>query len=372
MRNIVFRSIFPRRRNLCSPDLHHQTISNSKLQTKNLSLSLASLRTIWRAEALRRVALLAPLSGAERGALAAALQPRVAEAGSDVVIAGEPGSEFFLVESGELDVLAPPRGAGAAAAAAPAAGHAAASAADGNGKGGEEKGEGEPPAVVGRIGAGGYFGELSLLRGEPRAATVRAATRCELLALPRQDFEALLGPAKALLAAGASSYGRAGGEFFSAFFFGGGVEVERSRRRRRRRKKLSSHFSSLFRHFFPFTKKAGPRGSRTCAAWPSWARARSARSLLSRPPRRLPPPPQRQRPRTTAAAAAATRKTATPLLLPPPPPPPPLLLLLLLLLPPSPSTPSRPSPRPPWSRPAWSSTCGGSAPRWPSATRRSS
>ena len=67
-------------------------------------------------------------------------------------------------------------------------------------------------AVVGKIGAGGYFGELSLLRGEPRAATVRASTRCELLALPRADFEALLGPAKALLAAGASSYGRAGGE----------------------------------------------------------------------------------------------------------------------------------------------------------------
>ena len=30
-------------------------------------------------------------------------------------------------------------------------------------------------------------------------------------ALPRRDFEALLGPAKALLAAGASSYGRVGG-----------------------------------------------------------------------------------------------------------------------------------------------------------------
>ena len=214
-------------------------------QKQTLSLlSLASLRTIWRAEALRRVALLAPLSEAERGALAAALQPRVVEAGSDVVVAGEAGAEFFLVESGELDVLAPPKGdatsAAAPVAAAPAAAAAAAAAADVAASEVGEKGSSrEPPPleVVGRIGAGGYFGELSLLRGEPRAATVRAATRCELLALPRRDFEALLGPAKALLAAGASSYGRVGGE--NLFFFAvlGGVAVERVRRRQRKEKR---------------------------------------------------------------------------------------------------------------------------------------
>jgi CRP-like cAMP-binding protein len=195
-------------------------------QKQTLSLlSLASLRTIWRAEALRRVALLAPLSGAERSALAAALQPRVVEAGSDVVVAGEAGAEFFLVESGELDVLAPPKGHATSAAAPVAAAPAAAAADVAASEDGEKGSSKEPPPleVVGRIGAGGYFGELSLLRGEPRAATVRAATRCELLALPRRDFEALLGPAKALLAAGASSYGRVGGEnlFFLPFSGGG-------------------------------------------------------------------------------------------------------------------------------------------------------
>jgi len=148
------------------------------------------------------------------------------------------------VESGELDVLAPPKGdatsAAAPVAAAPAAAAAAAAAADVAASEDGEKGSSrEPPPleVVGRIGAGGYFGELSLLRGEPRAATVRAATRCELLALPRRDFEALLGPAKALLAAGASSYGRVGGEnlFFFAVLGGGapsrGFEGDKGRRR---------------------------------------------------------------------------------------------------------------------------------------------
>jgi CRP-like cAMP-binding protein len=238
-------------------------------QKQTLSLlSLASLRTIWRAEALRRVALLAPLSGAERSALAAALQPRVVEAGSDVVVAGEAGAEFFLVESGELDVLAPPKGdatsAAAPVAAAPAAAAAAAAADVAASEDGEKGSSREPPPleVVGRIGAGGYFGELSLLRGEPRAATVRAATRCELLALPRRDFEALLGPAKALLAAGASSYGRVGGEnLFFLPFSGGGRRREGSKETKEGEEEaeveISTHCSSnlapslfLFRSFF--------------------------------------------------------------------------------------------------------------------------
>ena len=66
--------------------------------------SLATLRTLWRADALRRVALLAPLSAAERGALAAALVPQTVDPGVAVVVAGTPGDDFFLVESGDLTV----------------------------------------------------------------------------------------------------------------------------------------------------------------------------------------------------------------------------------------------------------------------------
>ena len=132
--------------------------------------SLATLRTVWRAEALRRVALLAPLSAAERGTLAAALLPRVAPPGTAVVTEGEPGHDFFLVEAGELSV---------------------------------EASDGAP---LGAVRAGGFFGELALLRNAPRATTVRAVTECSLLALPRPAFEALLGPARALLASAAGGY----------------------------------------------------------------------------------------------------------------------------------------------------------------------
>lgn len=62
--------------------------------------------------------------------------------------------------------------------------------------------------VVSTLAAGQAFGELSVLDGEPRAATVRAKTAAELLRIPRREFEALLdespelakGVIKALLA----------------------------------------------------------------------------------------------------------------------------------------------------------------------------
>lgn len=52
-----------------------------------------------------------------------------------------------------------------------------------------------------------YFGELALLRGEPRAATVAALSDTSLLMLARQDFNQLLGPLQTLLGQHAALYG---------------------------------------------------------------------------------------------------------------------------------------------------------------------
>jgi cAMP-dependent protein kinase regulator len=46
---------------------------------------------------------------------------------------------------------------------------------------------------------GDYFGELALLRGEPRAANVIAQKECKLISLDRKSFKRLLGPIDKIL-----------------------------------------------------------------------------------------------------------------------------------------------------------------------------
>ena len=48
------------------------------------------------------------------------------------------------------------------------------------------------PQNQGRMAPGAFFGEISLLDGEPRSATVIADTAMRLLVIPRRDFVTLL------------------------------------------------------------------------------------------------------------------------------------------------------------------------------------
>jgi CRP/FNR family cyclic AMP-dependent transcriptional regulator len=54
--------------------------------------------------------------------------------------------------------------------------------------------------VVARLGPGSYFGELSLLDGRPRSATVVSTSPMRLLVLDRKRFESLLDSTPALAA----------------------------------------------------------------------------------------------------------------------------------------------------------------------------
>ncbi len=74
-----------------------------------------------------------------------------APAGADVITQGDVGDRFYLIESGQVEVTE----------------------------------NGRPCRIEG---AGESFGEIALLRGEPRTATVRALEQTRLLALERDAF----------------------------------------------------------------------------------------------------------------------------------------------------------------------------------------
>lgn len=107
---------------------------------------------------LTKVPLLSSMDAYERSQLADALTTETFEPGSKVVLEGDPGDKFFIIEEGEAYA--------------------------------EKKNAGK----VFDYTSGMYFGELALLRNQPRAATVVAQSKLTVLSLGRSAFKRLLGP----------------------------------------------------------------------------------------------------------------------------------------------------------------------------------
>jgi CRP-like cAMP-binding protein len=104
---------------------------------------------------LERVPLLAECSRRQLKAVARITEVVDVPAGKVVVQVGDPGDEFSLIVDGQARVEVPDRS----------------------------------PV---RLGPGDYFGEMSLLDGGPRSATVVAETPLRLLVISRRDFSTLL------------------------------------------------------------------------------------------------------------------------------------------------------------------------------------
>jgi small-conductance mechanosensitive channel/CRP-like cAMP-binding protein len=102
---------------------------------------------------LEAVDLFARLPEADRKDLAALADERLFGAGETVVRQGDSGDSMFVVCEGSVRVLV-----------------------------------GEKRAEVATTGSGGYFGEMSLLTGDPRSATVAAIGDCVLLEVTAADF----------------------------------------------------------------------------------------------------------------------------------------------------------------------------------------
>ena len=109
---------------------------------------------------LAHIPLFGRLGAAEQAALFAAMRLESVAAHQAVFWLGEKGDTFYLINSGKVAITVP-----------------------------NESGE---HVVLNYLGPGGFFGEISLLDGGPRTATVRAVEPTELYVLSRADFHAFL------------------------------------------------------------------------------------------------------------------------------------------------------------------------------------
>ncbi|MES1257556.1 MAG: cyclic nucleotide-binding domain-containing protein, partial [Acidobacteriota bacterium] len=80
-------------------------------------------------------------------------------AGQDIIRQGEPGSRFYIVNSGKVEVI---------------------------------RRTGTSEQVLATLGPGKYFGEVALLQGSDRTATVRAVEDTTVLSIARKDFTTLV------------------------------------------------------------------------------------------------------------------------------------------------------------------------------------
>ena len=104
---------------------------------------------------LQRVNLFEACSSRQLRAIARIAEVQEVPAGEVLARTGEPGDRFFVIVDGSARVEVSPQ-------------HQS------------------------RVGPGAFFGEMSLLDGEPRSATVVAETAMRLLVIPRRDFVTLL------------------------------------------------------------------------------------------------------------------------------------------------------------------------------------
>lgn len=105
---------------------------------------------------LGTVPLFSKLPASERTELEALLKTQEYPANRPVVWLGEKGEDFYIVKYGKVVVSCP-----------------------------DESGK---EVILNHLGPGQFFGEISLLDGGPRTATVRTAVNSSMLILSREDF----------------------------------------------------------------------------------------------------------------------------------------------------------------------------------------
>ncbi|MEM7343193.1 MAG: cyclic nucleotide-binding domain-containing protein, partial [Chloroflexota bacterium] len=110
---------------------------------------------------LENIPILSNITLEQSVLLANRIQVEEYRPGQIVFHMGEMGDNFYIIEVGEVEVLAPEMG-------------------------------GQPGGIINRLGPGNFFGEIALLRAVPRTATIRVVKQTRLLAISREDFNTVV------------------------------------------------------------------------------------------------------------------------------------------------------------------------------------
>jgi small-conductance mechanosensitive channel/CRP-like cAMP-binding protein len=134
-------------------EVHQVTEESSARETKR--------RLEERDRALRCVDILRLLSEDQRHRLAELAERRLYASGEVIVRQGDETSELYIIERGEVAVSV-------------------------------QRPSAPAPVEVARLGTGKFFGEMALVTGAPRQATVRAAASCQLLVVGREALQPIM------------------------------------------------------------------------------------------------------------------------------------------------------------------------------------
>ena len=133
-------------------NLRHVTPEGMKVEQEQVDEDILAL--------LEKIDILSPLNKTELKKLIAKLSVKTYAAGEVPVVQGDAGDSFYIIKSGRVDVIV-------------------------------EKVRGES-AVVATLGPGNVFGEMSLLTGAQRTASIHVKEDAEFIVIDKESFGSML------------------------------------------------------------------------------------------------------------------------------------------------------------------------------------
>jgi CRP-like cAMP-binding protein len=137
-------------------DLINRHPAISLTLSKALSQRLADMDRRFTENHLRGLGLLTGLSPSQLEEISRKMKPARYRQGEVIIREGEPGDDMYFIESGQVQVV---------------------------------RGQGTAATILAELGVGDLFGEMAMLTGNPRSATVTALTDVDLWLMSRACFD---------------------------------------------------------------------------------------------------------------------------------------------------------------------------------------